>query len=220
MNIFQIIALLITIACANTHLVFVYYEMERERKITKGLIVGMLFLFAFVSKVTNPLIYIGLIFSLAADILILFKKRNLFFIASASCFSVTHILNFILVWSLLPNTLSNWMYLTIALLAGYLLVEAFKPLAKPKIKKMSYPALSYLYIVFALFINIFILVTKNPNINTWLMLLGSMCFLASDNILTINKYVKPIWKANFLLMVLYAFGQILIFVPLILELNK
>ncbi len=220
MDIFQILVLILLVACSVTHLVFVFIEKETGRIITKGLIIGSLLLFALVSKVSDILIYLGLFASLVGDMLLLMKKRKLFFIVGATSFSLTHIINFIVLFRYLPNRISNWMYVVILVLLGYLLVESFRPLLKKKLGKLSYACLAYLCIVFILMINSFIITLTSFNVNFLLISVGYALFLASDDILTINMFIKPIKKGNFILMVLYILAQSFIYIPLILELNK
>ena len=220
MDIFQILVLILLVACSVTHLVFVFIEKETGRIITKGLIIGSLLLFALVSKVSDILIYLGLFASLVGDMLLLMKKRKLFFIVGATSFSLTHIINFIVLFRYLPNRISNWMYVVILVLLGYLLVESFRPLLKKKLDKLSYACLAYLCIVFILMINSFIITLTSFNVNFLFISVGYALFLASDDILTINMFIKPIKKGNFILMVLYILAQSFIYIPLILELNK
>ena len=104
-------------------------------------------------------------------------------------------MNFILVSRYLPERF-NWLYFGIVILVGYLAVELIRPLIKNKMKKMSYPCLSYLYIVFALIINITIAFVATHNIMFLLMLFGGLCFFASDVILTIYTFVKKIKKGK------------------------
>ena len=42
----------------------------------------------------------------------------------------------------------------------------------------------------------------------------------SDNLLTVNMFIKPIKKGNFILMLFYILGQVLIYIPLILQIQK
>ncbi len=220
MDIFQILVLILLVACSVTHLVFVFIEKEMGRIITKGLIIGSLLLFALVSKVSDILIYLGLFASLVGDMLLLMKKRKLFFIVGATSFSLTHIINFIVLFRYLPNRISNWMYVVILLLLAYLLVESFRPLLKKKLGKLSYVCLAYLCIVFILLVNSTIITLTSFDINFLFISVGYALFLASDDILTINMFIKPIKKGNFILMVLYILAQSFIYIPLILELNK
>lgn len=219
MNIFQIICTILFVASSITHLVFILLNKEKARMITKGLIVFTLILFALASKTNNALIYIGLCCSLFGDLLLLLKSKRIYFVIGACGFSITHILNFILVSRYLPERL-NWMYFAIVLLVGYLLVESIRPLIKKTMKKMSYPCLAYLCIVFALIVNILIAFIGTHNYLFLIMLLGGMCFLTSDIILTINTFVKNIKHGNFILMLFYCLGQSLIYIPLIMILVK
>lgn len=218
MNIFQIICVVLFVAVSVTHLVFILREKEKARSITKPFIVFTLILFALASKSKEPLIYIGLIFSLCGDALLLLKSKQIYFVIGACCFSLTHLMNFILVSRYLPERL-NWMYFVIIVLFGYLLVELIRPAIKKTMKKMSYPSLAYLYFVFALIINITIALVSGFNINLLIMLLGAMCFLTSDIILTVHRFAKELKHGNFILMVFYILGQSLIYIPLIMLLK-
>ena len=163
MNIFQILGVILFVGASVTHLVFAFLEKELGRKISKGFIVFTLLLFALISKTNDWLIYLGLSLALCGDILLLVKSKRIYFILGACCFSITHIMNFILVSRYLPERF-NWLYFGIVILVGYLAVELIRPLIKNKMKKMSYPCLSYLYIVFALIINITIAFVATHNI--------------------------------------------------------
>lgn len=218
MNIFQIVCVILFVAISVTHLVFIVRNNEKVRSITKPFIVFALILFALASKSKEPLIYIGLILSLCGDVLLLLKSKQIYFVVGACCFSLTHLMNFILVSRYLPERL-NWMYFIIVVLFGYLLVEFIRPFIKKTMKKMSYPSLAYLYFVFALIINIAIALVSGFSINLLIMLLGGMCFLTSDIILTIHRFAKELKYGNFILMVFYIFGQSLIYIPLIMLLK-
>ena len=181
MNILQILSLILIISVSITHLVFLYLEKELGRTITKGLIVGTIILFAISSKINEPLIYLGLCASLFGDLFLLLKQRRIYFIIGAVLFSITHLLNFVIFFRFLSINLSNWIYPCLYILVGYLLVESFRPLVKEKVGKLSYACIAYLYIVFALVVNSFILLISNFNINLILILIGYGCFLTSDN---------------------------------------
>lgn len=218
MNIFQIICTILFIGVSITHLVFIFLDKEKARMITKGFIVFTLILFALASSNIEPLIYIGLCCSLFGDLLLLLKSKKIYFVIGACGFSITHIINFILVSRYLPERL-NWLYFAIVLLAGYLIVELIRPLIKKTMKKMSYPSLAYLYIVFALIVNIFIAFISTHNYLFLIMLFGGMCFLTSDILLTIYTFVKKFKYGNFILMLFYCLGQSLIYIPLIILLK-
>lgn len=219
MNIFQIIGVILFAGVSITHLVFVFLEKEKQREITKPMIMVALLIFALLSKINEPLIYLGMAFSLLGDVLLLLRSRKIYFVIGACFFSLTHIFNFILVSRYLPPRL-NWLYFAIVILFGYLLVELIRPLIKKQMKKMSYPCLAYLYIVFALIINILIAFIAQPNIYLGIMLVGGACFLTSDIILTVYNFVNRFKHGNFILMLFYVLGQSLIYIPLILMLLK
>ena len=219
MNIFQILCVILFVGASATHLVFAFLEKELGRKISKGFIVLTLLVFALASKCNSWLIYLGLVFALIGDILLIFESRKIYFIVGACCFSITHILNFILVSKYLPERF-NWLYFGIVILVGYLVVELVRPIIKNKMKKMAYPALAYLYIVLALIINIAIALISTHNYAFLIMLFGGAFFFTSDIILTIHTFVKQIKKGNFILMLFYVLGQSLIYIPLIMLLTK
>ena len=219
MNLLQILCLMLFVAVSITHLVFVFLEKEKGRMISKGLIVFSLIIFALVSKVKDPLIYLGLIFSLCGDMLLLLKSRKIFFVLGACCFSLTHLMNFIITSRYLPDRL-NWMYFVLVILVGYLLIEFVRPFIKKTMKKMSYPSLAYLYFVLALIINTTIVFITTHNPYFLVMMIGGLCFLTSDIILTIYRFVNKFKKGNFVLMIFYILGQSLIYIPFMILLTK
>lgn len=216
MNIYQIIGLIAVFAITITHLIFLLLNKEKQTVFTKSFVITSVIIFAIISKETNPLIYIGLVLILVADLLLMVYKNNIFFIISICALLITNVLNFVITSANLPPRF-NICYYGIIILMGYLLVESFRPLAKKKMKKFSYLCLTNLYSIVALFINALILVISEFNIYYLLIAIGSLLILTSINLLVVNRMVKKIKKADFLISLFGMVGQILVFTSLILS---
>lgn len=215
MNIYQIIGLIAVSAITITHLIFLLLNKEKQAVFTKSFVITSVIIFAIISKETNPLIYIGLVLVLVSDLLMTVYKNNIFFVIGICALLIANILNFIITSGSLPPRF-NICYFGIVILMGYLLVELFRPLVKKKFKKFSYLCLTHLYTIIALFINTFILVVSSYNLYYLLILGGSLLLLTSVSLLLVNRMVKRIKKADFLISLFGMIGQILVFVALIL----
>ena len=214
MNIFQIICLLLSIAAAITHLVFIYKNHKLGRQISKGFITGILLLYIVFSKEKSVFLYFGLIASFVGDILLLFKEKKIFFIFGAIAFSLAHISYFIVTTKVLPANF-NWCYYGIVLLLGYLVVEFIRKYLKKSFGKLSIPAAIYFYLVGTVILNLLCGTLFNFSIVSFVALIGSLCFIASDIILSINYFIKKIKYGEFIIMLLYSLAQVLIVVPII-----
>lgn len=215
MNIYQIIGLIAVSAITITHLIFLLLNKEKQAVFTKSFVITSVIIFAIISKETNPLIYISLVLVLVSDLLMTVYKNNIFFVIGISSLLIANILSFIITSSNLPSRF-NLCYFGIIIFMGYLLVESFRPLAKKKMKKFSYLCLTHLYSIIALFVNTFILTVSSFNIYYLLILSGSLLLLTSANLLVVNRMVKKIKKAEFIISLFGMVGQILIFISLIL----
>lgn len=215
MNIFQILFILLSVTATVTNLVFILKEKKLGRQISKGFIVGMLIFYVICSKENNIFLYISLFASLAGDILLLFKDKKLYFILGASFFALAQIFYFIVTTKVLPTNF-NWCYYGIVILLGYLVVEFIRKLLKKSFGKYAIPASIYFYTVGAVILNLLCGTLFNFNLISFVALIGSMCFLASDILLSINRFVKKIKYGEFLIILLYALAQILIIIPLAL----
>ena len=214
MNIFQILCILLFVTVTVTNIVFIIKKQKLGRQITKGFITGSLLLYLICSKEKDLILYFGLIASLAGDILLLFKEKKLFFTLGASCFALTHISYFIVTTKVLPTSF-NWCYYGIVILLGYLVVEFLRKILTKSFGKYAIPASIYFYILSAVILNLLCGTLFNFNIIILILLIGSLCFIGSDIILSINFLVKKIKNGDILVLLLYALAQFLIIVSVV-----
>jgi len=164
------------------------------------------------------LIYIGFIFAVIGDALILCKFKNSFVFGAISFF-ISHIF-FLIKLFLLINTANNgvfptYLYLLIPIMVLSIDITTTLLLFK-KVKFLSIPMGLYFAILFVNLLVSTVLIALSNQIIFILMFLGYIFFIVSDIFITLKEYVIQLKKHNFLIICTYYIAQILIAIPLYL----
>ncbi len=189
-------------------------KIELLHLIAKPLLIPALFVLLFVTKATTrgkKLLLIGLLFSWAGDVLLMFdKEHNRFFIFGLVCFLTTHvfyIVYFLRVRSTNPSLLKKQPLLIAMVLAyGITLVwQLFPHLGDLKIPVVVYAAVICAMLLCSL--HIFYKVDKKA---AWYYMAGAAAFVLSDSLLATNKFHQPFAYASVYIMLTYCAAQFLI----------
>lgn len=217
MNIIKTILICLYLGIVVSNLVFIINDMQKARKISKCFIVLTLLITLIFSKQNILFLYLGLFFSLIGDFILLSKEKKLYFIIGASFFALAHISYFCLTTKLLPSTF-NFCYYGIVILLGYLVIEALNEILKKYLKNISVFASIYFYLEIAIIINSICGALFNYSIASLFILVGALCFLASDIFLMISYFIKKTKYKEFIVMLLYSLAQLLIAFSFIIDL--
>ncbi|MEP6675165.1 MAG: lysoplasmalogenase [Ferruginibacter sp.] len=157
------------------------------------------------------LMLVGLFFSWAGDILLLFEKNGaIFFILGLVCFLLTHILYIIYFLKLRSSAVSllrkyPWLILLICLYSVCLVAVLFPHLKEMKLPVMVYAAVISIMLVCSLH------AFKKVNRSAGLYFVsGALLFVISDSLLAVNKFYQPFIFAGILIMLTYCAAQFLI----------
>lgn len=186
------------------------------RNFSKPLIVITLLIWLFSS--TNlkgrfhKRIFIGLIFSLIGDILLMLQSsRQSFFIFGLIAFLLCHIF-YIRAFTLDHKSNPSYKnpYLLWAIGAFAIFCSGLFFYLQPNLGAMQFPVLMYAIIITFMAI---MAVNRYGKVNIFsykLILYGALFFLLSDSALAINKFAQPFPQANVLIMATYMIAQYLI----------
>lgn len=196
-------AVAITVAAAG------HYSFSN---IVKPMLMPFLILALFTGKTTNAgLIIMGLFFSWAGDVLLMFESNDaLFFIGGLICFLITHIcyiIYFIKIQSSNTSLLRKqpWMAALVAAYGVSLVQFLFPHLGDMKIPVIVYAVVICMMLVFSL--HVFTKINRPANL---LFVTGAILFAASDSLLAVNKFYKPFEFAGALIISTYCAAQLLI----------
>ena len=156
----------------------------------------------------------ALVFSWGGDVLLMleFKDSN-FFIYGLVSFLVAHVcyIYFFQVVKRKEKIKTSWLFvLPVLVYYAGLITFLFPYLKDLKIPVIVYGAVISTMLGFALHM----LAMKNKNA-AMSMLVGAILFIISDSVLAINKFYKPFEGAGIVIMLTYAFAQLLIVIGVI-----
>lgn len=162
--------------------------------------------------VRSPLkkwIILGLLFSWAGDVLLMFQDDNsVFFLLGLSSFLVAHIF-YILFFHFIrinENIRGRWFLLLIVAL--YFVVIIF--ILSPDLGEMSLPVRIYAVVISIMFmLAMHMLFIKNKTAGLFMMT-GAMCFIISDSLLALNKFYYSFPMAGIFVMATYGLAQFFI----------
>lgn len=196
---------------------FAYYILKNKNVyvILKGCTTLLIALFCAASYLVHrsgytlfitPL-FIGLVFSVAGDVIIFFKK-SLCFIIALLCFTCTHI-----AYTLCFLFYANFSLIDIGtgiaiLLIGLLFYKYFFP----RLKKLKIPVAAYVIIIsLMIWRALSTLYNSSLSITQGIFIVtGSILFYVSDIVLGFNMFVKPVKKFVLINLTLYYLGQFFI----------
>ena len=192
------------------HLVFCFFEMELPRKITKCFTTGFLSIACIIAIPTEPLVYLGCVFSMLGDLFLLKKHKVWPFVGGMVSFLVAHIC-YIAAFIALCQPLHYGYYV---FLAVYMVVfpVLFFQVAKRIVhqKKIVFGGTMYFAVLTMDLIWAIIACCKGHLDYCLLCAFGAASFLVSDIFLTKTMFQRDVKRRDFYIMATYLLAQGLI----------
>ena len=183
--------------------------------LVKALILPLLMLLLFQNlkpsgKRLNQLMFAGLIFSWAGDVILEFSKVNgNMFVAGLLCFLLAHIMYFTVFIttpgenSILSNRL--WLLIPVMIFGIGLVAYLYADLAEMKL-----PVIIYAVVILTMLSGA---INRSEKVNQrsyWLVLAGAILFVISDSSIAVNKFSLPFESSGIVIMSTYIIAQYLI----------
>jgi len=152
-------------------------------------------------------VLLGLIFSFAGDIALMFQEKRKAFLAGLVFFLAAHIVYAAVFLTLGRFTLWDLVSALILMAAG----AGFYMLIRPNLGSMKGPVIGYI-VVISFTVNRAFSAWASPEFNpaqAWMIASGVLLFYFSDVILAATKFWKT-WRYNRISLVFYYIGQFLI----------
>lgn len=169
---------------------------------------------------TKSLLFWALLLSWFGDMILMFThKGELFFIIGLAMFLMAHVL-YIVLFSKQPKTQSGgkvWFYLGTICIVGYLFAMLY--FLFPTLGGLKIPVTVYAFVISAMLLMAVKGFSKWKSPANYYLLMGAICFVASDSLLAFDKFYKPLPLASLNIMSTYLTAQFLITFG-ILVLNK
>jgi len=184
------------------------------RWFTKILIIPLLmgWLISSLSLINSKIykwVIAALLFSWAGDILLMLESKNsIFFIFGLVSFLIAHICYIVFFQEVKKKEKikTNWLLLLpVFIYYLSLIIFLFPHLGDLKIPVIIYGAVISTMLAFALHMQ-----RINYRAGGTNMMLGAILFIISDSVLAINKFYQPFDVAGIIIMLTYAFAQLLI----------
>jgi uncharacterized membrane protein YhhN len=189
---------------------------RRVELVCKPATLILLFAWLFVqTRLQGVLLWfgLGLLFSLAGDVLLMFSDR--WFVLGLAAFLLAH-LGYIAGFNIpMPNVSPLWslgMAVVLGLGAARLLRRITDGLAAKNLRRLTGPVLLYGMVITIMLLSA-LLTTMRTDWKAGASLLvsaGAVLFYFSDGILAWNKFVNPIRNGRAINMIAYHLGQILL----------
>ncbi len=160
---------------------------------------------------TKYLISFALIFSWLGDIFLLFEKQNpSLFIFGLSSFLVAHIFYIVFFLQIGKQNGADFSPKIFVSLGVLIYIVSLFILLAPNLKNLQIPVLIYALTLAAMLLtSIHAFDFKKHNFGR-ICVAGTLLFVVSDSILSINRFYQPFEFANILIMLTYAAAQFLI----------
>ena len=202
------------------HLIFCLLEKEGPRKATKPLTTLLLMSAFLILVMTYPempfpkhAIWVAGLMCVMGDIFTLRIKSRPLFIIGSLFYTVGHILNALVMLSMLSYQLPWWLYVAIAG-ASLLVARALFPLTRRLFGQIAYIVNLYLSLhLINIGFSILLFLDGKPLISL-LILIGYCIYFVSDFLLVFAAYGKDMRRRDFYIMLLFYAGQILIMLGL------
>lgn len=198
---------------ALLQLLGLWYALPLLVFITKPLIVlillAMLWYSSRLEGKFKKRIFIGLIFALWGDMLLMYQHLDTwFFIAGLICFFINHIY-YIRAFTLdhKSNPSARNPYFVFVLIALAIIGGGFFFYVQPHLGAMRFPVLMYTIIITMMAITAQNRLNKVNGSSYMYILLGALCFVLSDAILAYNKFVSTVEYASIAIMLSYIIAQ-------------
>ncbi len=185
---------------------------------SKPLIIFTLLLYYVTSGVKRGLIFyliiMALIFSWLGDSLLMYQQTNsMYFIGGLSSFLLAHILYsisyFKLRWTEAVNPLlptQKLRHSITLILVGVALVS----ILSPNLGDLRLPVTIYAAVLVFMTITALLRYGYTPIRSFSLVFGGAICFMISDSLLAINKFMEPLPYAGFWIILTYCLAQFMI----------
>ena len=215
----SVIILLIVFGCVSIfHLISTLFKNPTARFISKPFCMTILGVATIIAIPNYPLVYIGVLLSLAGDIVILFSKKNkIFFGISILVFFGTHICYLSQILLSFPYHIEWYFYLIGVALCIITTIFSLHFVSKKIETKIAVPGTFYLVTIFYVIVCAIILCCSLQKV--WpvlLIIIGYLLFFISDNCLVVFKFIIKIKHEHFYVMLTYLSAQILIVIGFIL----
>jgi uncharacterized membrane protein YhhN len=191
------------------------HELIRLKQTTKPLIVLSLMLMLIVGTRLrgrfHKRIFAGLVFALLGDILLMLGNDPAYFMYGLGAFLICHIFYisaFYLDFRSAPELDKKGARIATLLCAVFSI--SFYFYIRPQLGPMRLPVLAYTFVISLMMM---MAAFRNMRVNRssfLLILFGAICFLASDSLLALNKFVLQFDHAGVLIMATYMAAQYLI----------
>jgi uncharacterized membrane protein YhhN len=192
-------------------IVAISFHNQQIPFIAKPLLLPVLMITVFSSSHNSDrrwLIMIGLFFSFAGDIFLLFEESNsLFFILGLASFLITHV--FYILFFLSPKKGGRslliqkpFLILLVTVYSGVLLF-----LLIPKLGALTVPVVLYAVILSTMFLCSLYVYNNVRRAAGSLFIAGAGFFVISDSLLAINKFYTALPVAGFFIMITYCLAQ-------------
>lgn len=156
---------------------------------------------AFIPGIQGKLLFAGFLLSACGDVSLAFKGEK-FFLGGLVFFLLAHIV-YVVTFSMdRPYTLERWY----ALAALAFLAIGMAVLLFPKLGAMKAPVLVYVSVILCMGV----FASLRTGLNPWLLLGGATLFMLSDSVIALDKFLKPVPGAQYIIMTTYYAGQFLI----------
>jgi uncharacterized membrane protein YhhN len=158
----------------------------------------------------NRLMFTGLIFSWAGDVILELSKVNAnMFVAGLLCFLMAHIMYFT-VFITTPgknSVLSNhlWFLLPVIIYGIALVIYLYGDLAGMKV-----PVIIYAIVILSMLSGAINRKEKVNRRSYWLVLAGAILFVISDTAIAVNRFSLPFESSGIVIMSTYILAQYLI----------
>ena len=176
-----------------------------------AIVISLLFLFTqtshVLSKSLRQLTTIALTFSLIGDILLMFVDQSAyFFTIGLITFLIAHVMYIMIFLKHRNKKKSPLAFMALLLIYAFGLFY----ILKDGLGVMLIPVVIYMLVILSMTTTAFLRKGKANSLSYKLVLVGALCFMASDSILALNKFYQPVPLSNISIMATYALAQFLI----------
>jgi len=158
-----------------------------------------------------PLIIIGLLFSWAGDLFLLYEKRNAtFFMFGLISFLLAHVSYIIYYYrsgaslAIAWRKYKGWLIFTLVYAAGLVW------LLYPTLGALRSAVMVYALVLVSMLTGAIALIGAVSKISTWFFVIGATAFVISDSALAINKFYTSFPLAGVIIIMTYGIAQWLI----------
>lgn len=188
---------------------------EAVQLVAKPLIMLSLIVYYYLHSPVRSMLFVSaLFFCWVGDVLLLFQGENsLFFMGGLIAFLIGHLIYMICYRQLMTTDTSKELLgtqkvrfsLPIILAGSGLVVVLY-----PSLGSLRVPVMVYALVLTLMVLNALFRLGRTTASSFALIFSGAICFMISDSILAVNKFLQPINGAGILIMLTYCLAQYLI----------